>query len=213
VAQVDFDRISAALGALDALGPNPSVRVRSAAPDRQAYLRRPDLGRQLAPECRALLSGGPYDAVFVIADGLSANAVELHAVPLLQALVARLPAWTLGPVVLASQARVALGDEVGALLGAQMVVVLIGERPGLTVPNSMGVYLTFAPRLGRSDAERNCISNIHAHGLSYAVAATKLEWLMSQARALGQSGVGLKEDAPGVDALGVEVPALGSVPG
>jgi ethanolamine ammonia-lyase small subunit len=202
MAKVDFDRLSAALH------PSPHLCVRSAAQDRTVYLRRPDLGRQLAAECRAVLPRGPYDAVVVIADGLSASAVQLHAVPLWQALSGRLAGWTLGPVVIASQARVALGDEVGALMGAQMVVVLIGERPGLTVPNSLGAYLTFAPRVGRIDAERNCISNIHANGLSYAVAAGKLEWLMSQARMLRLSGVGLKEDAPGVDALAVEAPGV-----
>jgi len=198
-AHVNFERLAAALE------PTASVCVRSAAPDRASYLRRPDLGRRLAADCRSLLPSGPYEAVLVIADGLSALAVQEHAAPLIEAIVAGLPGWVLGPVVLASQARVALGDEVGVLMGAGMVVVAIGERPGLTVPNSLGLYLTYAPHVGRSDAERNCISNIHADGLSYAAAATKLTWLMSQARTLRLSGVALKEDAPQPDtALGLD---------
>jgi len=201
MAHADFERLGLELA------PSPHLCVHSAARDRQTYLRRPDLGRQLAADCRPLLPSGPHDAVFVVADGLSASAVQQHAVPLLDALRARLPGWELGPVVLAAQARVALGDEVGRLMGAQMVVVLIGERPGLTVPNSLGAYLTFEPRVGRSDAERNCVSNIHANGLSYAAAASKLEWLMAQARTRRLTGVGLKEDAPADD-----VPELGQTP-
>ncbi len=189
-AHADFDALAAQLQ------PRPTCRVHSAAGDRSAYLRRPDLGRRLARDSALPLPQGPYDAVFVIADGLSASAVQLHAVPMLEATAARLTGWTLGPVVLASQARVALGDEIGFLMNAAMVVVVIGERPGLTVPNSLGVYLTYAPRVGRSDAERNCISNIHADGLSYAAAAEKLEWLMSRARMVRLTGVALKEDAP-----------------
>jgi ethanolamine ammonia-lyase small subunit len=142
------------------------------------------------------LAAGPYDAVFVIADGLSASAVQAHAAPLLRTIAARLPEWHLGPVVMAEQARVALGDEIGARLAAAMVVVLVGERPGLTVPNSLGIYLTYEPRIGRRDSERNCISNIHADGLSYEAAAEKLAWLMTRARALKLTGVALKEDAP-----------------
>jgi ethanolamine ammonia-lyase small subunit len=141
------------------------------------------------------LPPGPYDAVFVIADGLSATAVHAHAARTLSEVVARLPGWSFGPVVLALQARVALGDEIGALMHATMVVVLIGERPGLTVPNSLGAYLTYGPRTGRRDSERNCVSNIHADGLPYALAADKLAWLMMQARTLRLTGVALKEDA------------------
>jgi len=187
--RADFNAIAARLEPLAA------VRVRSAAADRPTYLRRPDLGRQLADPPGDPLPGGPFDAVFVIADGLSAHAVETHAVPLLQAVVSRLAGWHLGPVVLAEQARVALGDEIGARMGAALVVMLIGERPGLSVPNSLGLYLTYAPRIGRSDAERNCVSNIQADGLSYAAAAETLVWLMNEARRLRLSGVALKEDA------------------
>ncbi len=188
-ARVDFAALAAQLA------PIRTHRVRSRAADRAVYLRRPDLGRRLAESGAAGLPTGPFDALFVVADGLSAGAVQTHAVPMLSAAVARLAGWGLGPVVLAEQARVALGDEIGALTGAAMVVVLIGERPGLSVPNSLGIYITYAPRIGRRDSERNCISNIHSDGLSYDAAAVKLEWLMSRARQLQLTGVSLKEDA------------------
>ena len=178
------------------LQPMACIAVHSAAPDRPTYLRRPDLGRRLNRDDAQRLPDGPFDAVFVIADGLSASAVREHAVPTLKAAAALLPDWHLAPVVLAEQARVALGDEIGMDMQAQMVVMCIGERPGLSVPNSLGLYLTYAPRVGRPDSERNCISNIHADGLSYAAAAAKLVWLMTQARTLRLTGVALKEDAP-----------------
>jgi ethanolamine ammonia-lyase small subunit len=192
-ARVDCDALAAQLE------PTASLRVHSAAPDRSIYLRRPDLGRVLGPQGAAHLPVGPYDAVFVVADGLSAAAVQTHAVPLLKAVMARLPSWRLGPVVLAEQGRVALGDEIGAAMQATMVVMLIGERPGLTVPDSLGVYLTYAPRPGRRDSERNCISNIHGDGLTYPAAAEKLQWLMSRARTVRLTGVTLKEDAPSLE--------------
>lgn len=178
------------------LQPRAALTVRSAATDRVVYLRRPDLGRRLDPQSAAILPPGPWDAVFVLADGLSAVALETHAVPLLRAVTARLSDWRIGPVILAEQARVALGDEIGMRMGAQFAVVLIGERPGLTVPDSLGVYLTHAPRAGVRDSQRNCISNIHAEGLGYASAADKLAWLMTQARRLQLTGIALKEDAP-----------------
>jgi len=190
-AKVDFASLA------QQLSPLATIQVHSAAPDRSTYLRRPDLGRMLAEHCGERVRSGPFDAVFVVADGLSASAVQAHAVPLLEALRARLDGWSLGPVVLAEQARVALGDEIGALMSASMVVMLIGERPGLSVPNSLGAYLTYDPHVGRRDSERNCISKIHADGLSYAAAADKLAWLMGQARMLGLTGVALKEDAGG----------------
>jgi ethanolamine ammonia-lyase small subunit len=205
-AHVDFAALAAELQ------PTPTFRVHSAAIDRSTYLRRPDLGRMLARDSAAGLPKGPYDAVFVIADGLSAGAVQTHAVPMFMAVTTRLAGWALGPVVLAEQARVALGDEIGALMGAAMIVVLIGERPGLTVPNSLGIYLTYAPRIGRHDAERNCISNIHGDGMPYAAAAEKLEWLMSRARTGRLTGVALKEDAWGVATRGVATPG-GHPPG
>jgi ethanolamine ammonia-lyase small subunit len=174
-----------------AMAPLPSMTVRSRAADRETYLRRPDLGRQLG--CR-VDPNGPFDAVFVIADGLSPVGVQIHAPPLLRACLDRLPGWSIAPIVIATQARVALGDEIGALLRANLCVVLIGERPGLTVANSLGVYLTYRPRIGRRDSERNCISNIHADGLSYAAAADMLAWLMTEARHRKLTGVGLKDD-------------------
>ena len=201
-AQVDFGALAAQLH------PVPCLHVHSAAPERSTYLRRPDLGRELAPQSAALLHENPCEAQFVIADGLSASAVQTHAVPLLKAVIARLSAWRLGPVILAEQARVALGDDIGGRTGAAMIVMLIGERPGLSVPDSLGIYLTYAPRVGRRDSERNCISNIHADGLSYAAAAEKLAWLMTRARTLQLTGVALKEDAPRVAAPGVDAPLV-----
>ncbi|MBB1633608.1 ethanolamine ammonia-lyase subunit EutC [Cupriavidus sp. UME77] len=176
-----------------------TVAAHSAAPDRQHYLRRPDLGRQLDDASRALLAHAcpaePPDVVFVMADGLSAQAAQRHGVPLLLAVRERLPGWRIGPVVVAEQARVALGDEAAQLLGARQVVMLIGERPGLSSPDSLGVYLTHDPRPGRTDAERNCISNVRPEGLPYAQAAAKLAFLLRGALALGHSGVDLKDDS------------------
>ena len=189
-ARADFVALAAALA------PLASIEVHSAAADRETYLRRPDLGRRLDNDGVRRLPGGPFDAVFVVADGLSAGAVQTHAAPLIESLLPLLQDWRLGPVILAAQARVAIGDEIGAAMRAEMVVVLIGERPGLSVPDSLGVYLTYAPRAGRLDAERNCISNIHRRGVDYRTAARTLEWLMARARTLRLTGVDLKEDAP-----------------
>ena len=174
--------------------PVAAVNVHSAARTRAEYLRRPDLGRRLAAD--VVLETADYEAALVIADGLSALAVERYAMRTIQALGERLADWNLAPLVIARQARVALGDEIGARLGARMVVVLIGERPGLTSPDSLGAYLTYAPQPGRSDAERNCISNIRNQGLAPEVAAYRLWFLMTEARRRRLSGVDLKEDAP-----------------
>jgi ethanolamine ammonia-lyase small subunit len=172
------------------------VTVHSQAPDRGTYLRRPDLGRRLDPACLPDLPAGGWDAVFVLADGLSATAVQQHAEPLLRAVLAKLPGWRIAPVVIASQSRVALGDDIGGALGATLCAMLIGERPGLSVADSLGVYLTYGPRPGRRDSERNCISNIHpSGGLTYEMAATKLAWLMMEARQRRVTGVELKDDA------------------
>lgn len=180
-----------------ALAPAPVLEVRSLAADRATYLRRPDLGRALDPASLAALPAGEADAVFVIGDGLSAQAVQLYAAPFIAAMRARLAGWRLAPVVIATQARVALADTVGERLGARMAVMLIGERPGLSVAESMGAYLTYAPKQGRRDSERNCISNIHDQGgLGIAAAADKLAWLMRAADARGLSGVSLKDEAP-----------------
>jgi ethanolamine ammonia-lyase small subunit len=177
-----------------------TLDVHSAAPDRQHYLRRPDLGRRLADDSREALALEqaaiePPDVLFVIADGLSAFAASKQAIPLLQAVCPKLADWKIGPVVVARQARVALGDEIGELLGAKLVVMLIGERPGLSSPDSLGVYLTYAPKVGCSDAQRNCISNVRPEGLSYGAAAHKLHYLLTHARRLSLTGVGLKDDS------------------
>jgi ethanolamine ammonia-lyase small subunit len=134
--------------------------------------------------------------VWVIADGLSARAAQTHALPVLRAAQTRLGANETGAIVVATQARVALGDEIGALLSAQFVVVMIGERPGMSSPDSLGIYLTHTPRVGRSDAERNCISNIRPEGLSYEEAAATLVRLLGGARRLGRTGVDLKDSGP-----------------
>ncbi len=175
-----------------------TLDVHSAAPDRQHYLRRPDLGRRLSEDSRAALAQRVVEAadvVFVIGDGLSAFAAARQAVPLLLAVRPRLDGWHIGPVVVAREARVALGDEIGELLRAALVVMLIGERPGLSSPDSLGIYITYAPKVGCHDAQRNCISNVRPEGLGYEAAAHKLQYLLTHARRLGLTGVGLKDDS------------------
>ncbi|QPF89643.1 ethanolamine ammonia-lyase subunit EutC [Bradyrhizobium commune] len=185
---------------LDALG-LAVTEVSSRAADRRDYLRRPDLGRQLdAGSAEALAHGatGPCQLALVIGDGLSAAAVHVHAVALVKSLLRLLAngeAVAIGPVIIASGARVALGDEIGAILGAHMVAMLIGERPGLSAPDSLGAYLTFAPKPGRTDAERNCVSNIHHAGLSYDEAAFKIAWLVREGLAREVTGVALKDES------------------
>ena len=175
----------------------PCLALASQAHDRPSYLRRPDLGRRLNAASRDVLVPLKldYDAAFVIADGLSAVAVHRHALPVLNLIRGNL-AWNFAPVTIVEQGRVAIGDEIGELLGVKLTVVLIGERPGLSAPDSLGIYLTWQPRPGRTDAERNCISNIRAEGLSYETAAHKLLFLMNESRRLKLSGVRLKERAP-----------------
>ena len=140
---------------------------------------------------------GDYDLAFVIAEGLSARAIARHALPVLERALQSLDrtSWKIAPIVLAEQGRVALGDDIGETLGARLVAVFIGERPGLSSPDSMGVYLTFAPRVGRTDAERNCLSNIRPQGLPYADAARKLVYLCHEARRRQLTGVDLKDEA------------------
>ncbi|NHN88812.1 ethanolamine ammonia-lyase subunit EutC [Acetobacter conturbans] len=186
----------------------PCLLVHSRAVDRPTYLRRPDMGRRLSPESLAGLEKGTWDAVFVAADGLSSVAAAEGAVPLYHAMKERLKDWSIAPLVIAEQARVAIGDEIAAAMGASMVVMMIGERPGLSVANSMGVYLTYAPRVGCPDSARNCLSNIHPHGLRTAVAADKLAWLMREARQRKLTGVDLKDDAPESSILDNASPAL-----
>lgn len=190
-----FDAEAIAAG-IETLG-LAAVTVDSAAADRATYLRRPDLGRRLSDTSRARLSPpkGGCDLVLVVADGLSSAAVHAHAVPLIQSLLPRLGGVRLGPVAVARQARVALADEVGEALGARLVLILLGERPGLSSPDSLGAYLTFAPRQGRTDAERNCVSNIRPEGLSYDEAAFKIAWLIGEANRLALTGVALKDES------------------
>jgi ethanolamine ammonia-lyase small subunit len=184
---------------LAALGLEP-LHVSSRVPARGDYLRRPDLGRMLDDTSQRLLAGkerGPCDLVLVIADGLSPAAVNLHAAGVTAQLLPLLSeaGIALGPVVIASGARVALGDVIGEIFGARVVAVLIGERPGLSAPDSLGAYLTYDPKVGRTDAERNCVSNIHSSGLSSAEAAFKIGWLIREALSRGVSGVALKDES------------------
>ncbi|MFZ0271126.1 MAG: ethanolamine ammonia-lyase subunit EutC [Acidobacteriaceae bacterium] len=177
-----------------------AVTVTSQARDRREYLLRPDLGRVLDPESREWLQAiAPQNRAMavVVADGLSAIAPQRHAVPLLREVRGMLlrDDWENITVVVANRARVALGDEIGALLGAEAAIVLIGERPGLSSPDSLGVYLTWAPRVGRADADRNCISNVRPQGLPYGEAAKRLVYLLCEARRLQLSGVALKDDS------------------
>ena len=205
------DAVYAALDAapliaeLQSLGLN-AIRLHSRASNRQEYLQRPDLGRRLDEASRRALAGllrggtnppGGSDIVFVIVDGLSATAVNRHVASVLRSVLAELRGqdWRIGPAVLVEQSRVAAGDEVALVLGADMAVVLIGERPGLSSPDSLGVYLTWKPRLDTRDAERNCLSNIRPEGLPFSLAASRLLFLMLEARCCCLSGVSLKAQA------------------
>ncbi|CAN5172354.1 ethanolamine ammonia-lyase subunit EutC [soil metagenome] len=187
-------------------GSQSCLSLHSAAADRTVYLQRPDQGRRLDDASRKILeelkpagkqpSLRPYDLAFVVVDGLSALAIEQNAAPFLSVLQRRIAAenWSVAPLSIVSQGRVAIGDEVGELLGARAVVVLIGERPGLSSPDSMGLYLTWMPRVGLLDDSRNCISNVRPAGLRYEEAARKLHYLLSQAHQRQLSGVGLKDE-------------------
>jgi ethanolamine ammonia-lyase small subunit len=178
----------------------PVVSVSSAAPDRKSYLMQPDLGRTLATDTEAVFGpyqGKHYDVVFVIVDGLSACAVQTHAQPLLAEILPglRTERLLIGPLVVVQQGRVAIGDAVASMLHADVVVVLIGERPGLSAPDSMGIYLTWQSGMARTDADRNCISNVRPEGLAYADAAFRLRHTLRAARARRISGVQLKDDS------------------
>jgi ethanolamine ammonia-lyase small subunit len=193
---LDADALAAALAPAGL----PVVRARSQAPDRATYLQRPDLGRRLDPAAEAALRAARApegcDLALVVADGLSALAAERHAPALVGALVPRLRArgLRLGPLGLALQARVALSDPIGAALSARAALILLGERPGLGAPDSLGAYLVFGPRPGRTDAERNCVSGIRPEGLTVPAAAEVLEWLAVEALRRGLSGVALKDE-------------------
>ncbi|WP_395666703.1 ethanolamine ammonia-lyase subunit EutC [Methylocella sp.] len=188
--------------ALEAAG-WPVAPLRSAAETRAVYLQRPDLGRRLDAASReklaALAQHGArgFDVAFVVADGLSARAVNDHAAAMLEAVRAPLLAqgWRVAPVALVEEGRVAVGDEIGEILGADIVVMLIGERPGLSSPDSLGLYLTFAPRVGLTDEARNCISNVRPQGLSFEAAAHRLLYLLTEARRRRLSGVALKDES------------------
>lgn len=194
---------------INELGDNqdrPCLTLHSAAPDRRTYLQRPDLGRQLDAASRSALERRrtthpsqtlrPYDLALVVVDGLSALAIEQNAIPFLAHLQRQIAPenWSLAPISIVEQGRVAVGDDVAERLGAKMVVVLIGERPGLSSPDSMGLYLTWMPRVGLLDASRNCISNVRPAGLGYAAAASKLHALLSHAHRRQLSGVALKDE-------------------
>jgi ethanolamine ammonia-lyase small subunit len=207
---------TAALGqALQAAGFD-TLDAASAAPDRDHYLRRPDLGRALDDAstqrlaAHAAAQGIEPDVVFVAADGLSAFAVQRHVVPLVTRMRAKLDGWRIAPIVMATQARVALGDRIGEALKAKLVVVMIGERPGLSSPDSLGLYVTYAPRAGRSDAERNCISNVRPEGLSYDAAAFKLHWLLTEALRRQVTGVALKDHSGALPDARQDAASLGS---
>jgi ethanolamine ammonia-lyase small subunit len=177
-----------------------TLRIASAAPDRDTYLRRPDLGRRLSSESRqtlAALAPSETDLVVVVGDGLSSTAVTANAVQAIAALLphVRKSKWRMGPVLLATQARVALSDDAGEFLKARAVVMLIGERPGLSSPDSLGAYLTWGPRVGRKDGERNCISNIRVGGLRTDEAAFKIAWLLREAFRRHLTGVNLKDES------------------
>lgn len=167
------------------------IEVHSRAPDRATYLARPDLGRRIA-EADIVRLAGTGDAAIVLADGLSAAAILAHGPALAEAIVGAMPDWSFAPVVVARQARVAIGDEIAAAFGARLVIVLIGERPGLSSTDAIGAYLTWEPHLGRLDSERNCVSNIRPAGLPLDRAAAQVAALANGARSLGESGVRLK---------------------
>lgn len=180
-----------------------TIEVRSQAASRTNYLTRPDLGRLLHPDAHALLRAPqpvPQGRLtIIVADGLSSLACMRHAVPLLLALRLQLSGWSMDTIVVATQARVALSDPIGELRQAEAALILLGERPGLSSPDSLGAYLTYGPRPGRSDAERNCVSNIRPQGLSYSQAAYKLSYLLEQSRRAGRSGVTIKDATEPVD--------------
>jgi ethanolamine ammonia-lyase small subunit len=173
----------------------PALALESKARDRSTYLRRPDLGRVLSEDSASLLRPGEYDVVFVIADGLSALAMERHALRLMREVLPMVAGWRLAPVCVVEQGRVAIGDAIGEALQAHLAVVLIGERPGLSSPDSLGIYITWEPRRGKKDSERNCISNVREEGLGYTAAANRLHYYMQEASRRHMTGLGLKDPA------------------
>jgi len=199
---LEIPRLIEDLNQLAALENAPQIqRLHSRAVDRTTYLQRPDYGRRLDEASRQQLSAldaQPADLAIVVVDGLSSLAVQSNAAPFIAALLEALAedgpdAWSLAPICVVEQGRVAIGDEVGELLKARAVLVMVGERPGLSSPDSLGLYLTWQPRVGLSDASRNCISNVRPAGLDFAMAAQRQHYLLREARKLGLTGVGLKD--------------------
>lgn len=200
---LDVQALCDQLAALDELaGTEPPIMLHSQASDRMTYLQRPDLGRRLdvasSERLRGRSSQVPYDLALVIVDGLSSLAVQGNAVPFIQAVLRECTAdreqdWRIAPLTVVEQGRVAIGDEVGDCLNANAVLVLIGERPGLSSPDSLGLYLTWGPRPGLTDASRNCISNVRPAGLSYPNASKRLFYLLRESRRQKLSGVRLKD--------------------
>jgi ethanolamine ammonia-lyase small subunit len=193
-ASFDVEPIATALLALGL----QALAVSSQAVARTDYLKRPDLGRKLDASSQAMLAArdaAPCDIVLVVGDGLSPAAVNAHGVGLIEKLLPKLAGLRIGPVVIASGARVALGDGIGALMKARMTVLLIGERPGLSAPHSLGAYITLGPTPGLTDERRNCVSNIQSAGLSYEEAAAKIAWLAREGLSRGVTGVALKDES------------------
>jgi len=205
---LDINEMTKTLSAIDALsGADKPLRVQSEAVDRVTYLQRPDLGRKLNQAGRTTLlntmqsrqscTQAQYDLAIVVVDGLSSLAVQKNAAPFISELLSQLHSnsmpYKLAPITLVEQGRVAIGDDIGELLNAQVVMVLIGERPGLSSPDSLGLYLTWEPKTGLNDACRNCISNIRPAGLSYSEAARRAVYLLQEAKKLGLTGVNLKD--------------------
>lgn len=211
---LDVDALSASIRNISEI---EVVHVHSCAPDRTSYLLRPDLGRQLNESSAHVLAqakpASPIDLLLVVGDGLSSLATQTHAVPLLEAIYQQAQdEWNMPLVVVASQARVALADDIAETLGARMVAILIGERPGLSSPDSLGVYLTMHAKRGCSDADRNCISNVRPDGLSYQAAAHKLLWLAKEAKRLNFSGVDLKDESDTLSVSADQKLEIGSTP-
>ena len=209
-AKLDEPALLAALAA-------PVLVVSSQAAERRTYLMRPDFGRRLDAAAEATLAphAGAHDLAVVLGDGLSAQALQHHAAPLLAILAPALRAggWSVAPLVLVRGARVAVGDAVARALGATAVLVLIGERPGLSAPDSLGAYMTWGPGPGSVDADRNCISNIRPEGLRYDDAAFRIHHLLERMRGLGISGVGLKDESDGTASRPTEASVLPSPAG
>lgn len=202
---LDIDEMTKSLSTINGLcNAGKPLNVQSEAADRVTYLQRPDLGRKLNEAGRNTLlntmqssAQAQYDLAIVVVDGLSSLAVQKNAAPFITELLKQLPTepspYKIAPITLVMQGRVAIGDDIGELLNAQVVMVLIGERPGLSSPDSLGLYLTWAPKTGLNDACRNCISNIRPAGLSYFEAARRAVYLLQEAKKCGLTGVNLKD--------------------